>query len=825
MKSIDLAGAWRLVQVSTGESVPAVVPGDTHSALLAAGKIPDPYRGTNELDVQGIGREDWAYERELDVDAPVLQERRVELSFDCLDTFAEVLVNGTSVGRADNMFVRWTFDVKKALREGRNTVRVLFTSAERTAAAEARKLRYPVPHVRYPIQSPHRNLVRKVQCHSGWDWGPCLMVAGISGAASLDAWSDTRVDYVYTEQKHGRDTVVVRVFVEFEAAQAGEQALRVTVGDASAEKKVRFEPGANRAGMDVTVERPRLWWPNGHGEPHLYDLKVWFGTQQASRQVGLRTLELVNKEDKSGLSMQFRVNGVDIFCKGANWIPYDALPQRESLARLEHLLDSAQQAHMNMLRVWGGGRYETDSFYTGCDRRGILLWHDMMFSCALYPATPSFLSSVEREVRHQVKRLRHHACIALWCGNNEDVGALTWFPESKKDRDRYIVDYDRLNEGVVGRVVDECDPTRTFWPSSPSAGRGDYSDNWHDDRRGDMHYWSVWHEGKPFSAYYDVTPRFCSEFGYQSFPSLRTIRTYAAPEDFNVTSPVMEHHQRHPRGNSAITEMFTRYFRMPDGFENFVYLSQVQQALAIKTAVEYWRSLRPLCMGTLYWQLNDTWPVCSWSSIEYDGSWKLLHHAARRFFSPLLLCAWVKDGEVSVMLVNDLPSEVRARAVVSVVGFDGTVLREQSLDARASAGSARRLASWPVSDLAERPENAFVHLALEHGSQRSYNELFLAEPKRSALAAARVTAEVVAGGRRAPGGSGAPGVFAIRLVSDAPAFHVALETGDIQGELSDNDFTLLPGTARSVEFRPHVAVTLEKFRRSLSVRHLRDTYT
>ncbi|HET6450437.1 MAG TPA: glycoside hydrolase family 2 protein, partial [Spirochaetia bacterium] len=259
-------------------------------------------------------------------------------------------------------------------------------------------------------------------------------------------------------------------------------------------------------------------------------------------------------------------------------------------------------------------------------------------------------------------------------------------------------------------------------------------------------------------------------------------------------------------------------FRMPDGFENFVYLSQVQQALAIKTAVEYWRSLRPLCMGTLYWQLNDNWPVCSWSSIEYDGSWKLLHHAARRFFSPLLLCAWVKDGEVSVMLVNDLASEVRARAVVSVVGFDGAVLREQSLEARAPAGSARRLASWPVPGLADRPENAFVHLALEHGSESSYNELFLAEPKRSPLARARVTADAAAGGS----GPGSP--FAVRLVSDAPAFHVALETGDIRGELSDNDFTLLPGTPRTVEFRPYAAVTLEKLRRSLSVRHLRDTY-
>ena len=815
MTSIDLAGTWRLVRVSTGESVPAAVPGDTHSALVAAGKMPDPYRGTNELDVQGVGREDWIYEREIDVDEEMLGEKRLELSFDSLDTFAEVFVNRARVGRADNMFVRWKFDVRRALHPGTNTVRVQLTSAEKMALAEAKRLPYPIPHIRFPVQSPHRNLVRKVQCHAGWDWGPCLMVAGINGAASLDAWSEVRIDYVYTDQKHSRGKVVVRVFVEYEAAGAGGQTLKVTLGGVSAEKKVRFEPGANRAWVDIPVEKPRLWWPNGCGEPFLYDLEVRLGGQQVSQQIGLRTLELVNREDRHGLSMAFRVNGVDIFCKGANWIPLDALPQRETPERLDHLLESARRANMNMLRVWGGGRYETDAFYAGCDRRGIMVWHDMMFSCALYPATPSFLASVEREIRHQVKRLRHHACIALWCGNNEDVGALTWFPESKKDRDRYIVDYDRLNEGVIGRVVDECDPTRTFWPSSPSAGRGDYSDNWHDDRRGDMHYWSVWHEGRPFSAYYDVTPRFCSEFGYQSFPSVRTIRSYATEEDFNVTSPVMEHHQRHPRGNSAITEMFTRYFRVPEGFESFVYLSQVQQAMAIKTAVEYWRSLRPLCMGTLYWQLNDNWPVCSWSSLEYDGSWKLLHYAARRFFSPLLLCAWIKDGGVQVMLVNDLPADARAKATVSVMGFDGSVLRTETVDARAPAGCARLLKSWPLAEISPRPETAFVHLALESSSGTFYNELFLTEPKRSALARVNVGLEV---------GPGKEGSVSVRLTSDAPAFHVALDTGEVRGELSDNDFTLVPGTPRSVDFHATRPVALEKLRRIISVRHLRDTY-
>jgi beta-mannosidase len=814
MKSIDLAGAWRLLRVSTKESFPAPVPGDTHSALLAAGKIPDPYWGTNEMDVQWVGREDWAYERSFDVSPAILAEERAELSFETLDTIADVFVNGKKVGSADNMFVRWVFDVKKHLKRGRNTLRVAFASAENAAAKEARKLPYPVPHVNNPVQSPHRNLIRKVQCHAGWDWGPCLMVAGIQGRASLDAWSDVRVDYVYTEQKHSKGTCVVRVFTECEAARAGEFELSVRVGDTRVSKKVRLSAGRNVPSLDITVRAPKLWWPNGYGEPNLYPLTVRLGDQEVTKRIGLRTLKVVNTEDRSGLSMVFRVNGLDIFCKGANWIPPDALPQRETRERLEHLLESARSAHMNMLRNWGGGRYETDEFYAVCDEKGLLVWHDMMFSCALYPSTPGFLANVEREISHQVKRLRDHPSIALWCGNNEDVGALTWFPESKKDRDRYIVDYDRLNEGVIGRVVDQCDPTRTFWPSSPSAGRGDYSDNWHDDRRGDMHYWSVWHEGKPFSAYFNVTPRFCSEFGYQSFPSVRTIRTYAKEEDFNVTSPIMEHHQRSPRGNSAITEMFTRYFRVPEGFENFVYLSQVQQALAIKTAVEYWRSLRPLCMGTLYWQLNDNWPVCSWSSVEYDGSWKLLHYAARRFFAPVLLYAWHKDGKVEAGVVNDLPSEARCRTTLRVVDFSGRVLRKEQRDVRVPAGSVRRLKTWAAQELVSSPEAAFLHLELNQDGKTSFNELFLTEPKKAPLGTTNVGVEA----------AGTEGGFSVRLTADAPAFYAALDAGGIAGEFSDNCMTLMPGAPRTVRFSPREKVTIDRFRRGLSVRHLRDTY-
>jgi beta-mannosidase len=814
MTTIDCAGDWRLIRVATDEAIPAQVPGDTHSALLAAGRIPDPYEGTNELAVQWVGKEDWIYERTFEAGDAFLSEEKKFLSCDCLDTCADVLLNGRKIGSADNMFTRWLFDATGALKPGTNTIRIRFRSAEKAALAESRKLPYPVPHQYYPVQSPHRNLIRKTQCHAGWDWGPCLMVAGIYGDISLCAYSDLRIDYVLTEQKHSRGRCVVRVQVECDVVRDGPYELAVTLGDLSSSRTVRLARGRNSPHLDITVDDPRLWWPNGYGEQPLYPLSVKLGSQEVRKRIGLRTIILVNREDKAGLSMTVRVNDVDVFCKGANWIPADALPQRQTPERLKHLLSSAVAAHMNMLRVWGGGQYEGDEFYSLCDQKGLLVWQDMMFACALYPATPAFLARVEAEIRHQVKRLRDHPCIALWCGNNEDVGALTWFPESRANRDRYIVDYDRLNEGVVGRLVDECDPTRTFWPSSPSAGRGDYSDNWHDDARGDMHCWSVWHEGKPFSAYYAVKPRFCSEFGYQSFPSLHTIRTYAREEDLNVTSPVMEHHQRHRGGNGIITEMFARNFRVPEGFENFIYLSQVQQALAIKTAVEYWRHLRPLCMGTLYWQLNDTWPVCSWSSVEYDGTWKLLHYAAKRFFAPTLLAAQLTEGTIEVWLTNDRREEARHEASIFLIDFEGKVLARETLDARVPAGSARLLKRSALSDLAPSPAEAFLYVALTADEETVGNELFLTEPKRCRLSRAAIEVDVRTQGKG----------FIVRLSSDVPAFHVALSAADIPGEFADNFFTLLPGTPRSVLFTPRAAVQRETLVQALAVRHLRDTY-
>lgn len=444
MRRLDLTGVWQLSRRKRNETIPAQVPGDVHSALLEAGEIPDPYWGENELAVQWVGREDWVYSRTFVVNQEFLGENSVFLNCDQLDTITDIYINDQYIGSTDNMFRRYRFEVKEFLRLGNNHLKIVFHSAEKTALKRSQNLPYEIPHSQYPIQSPHINLIRKVACHGGWDWGCCLMASGIYGDIYLGATSLGRIEYVYTTQNHRDGECRVEVTTEVISPKGGETKLQITLGDLHYTRPVTLKPGLNIVSAEILVENPRLWWPNGHGEQPLYDLAVRIAGDEVKKRLGLRQLEVVTEEDKIGLSFKIRVNGVDIFCKGANWIPADALPQRQTRGRIDDLLTSAADAHMNMIRVWGGGQYESHDFYDLCDEKGILIWQDFMFSCALYPATKDFLANVQEEVTHQVKRLRDHACIALWCGNNECLGALNWFDVSRRNRDRYLVDYDHL---------------------------------------------------------------------------------------------------------------------------------------------------------------------------------------------------------------------------------------------------------------------------------------------------------------------------------------------------------------------------------------------
>jgi len=839
MEELSLNGQWMLKRLADGSERPMTVPGDILSALVASGEASDPYFDRNELDVQWVGREDWALTRAFDITDNFLRAGRMFIEFASIDTVAEVLLNGKAIGESRNMFRRFRMDIASLVVPGRNEVSVIIRSPERAAIAEAAKLAYPIPASVYPVSSPNRNLVRKAQCMGGWDWGPSLMTGGLYDGVAIIAHDGPRIDYVRARTRRiegggapESDTWVVDLAIELDSTCRCDSLISIELGEAGSTQRRAIAAGSTTVHEELRVTAPLLWWPAGYGDQNLYDLRVIVGpatgkglAHEVRMRLGFRDLRVDALPDDIGRSMTIVVNDRPVFAKGANWIPADALPSRWTRQRMAKLLGSAAQANMNCIRVWGGGRYESDAFYELCDELGLLVWQDCMFSCALYPSTPEFLENVEAEIRHQVRRLANHPAIALWCGNNEALGAITWYDESKQNPARYIIDYDRLTEGTLGRVVRELDPDRTWWPSSPSAGPDDFSDNWHSDSRGDMHYWSVWHEGKPLSEYMTVRPRFCSEFGFQSLPSHATAASFVPPGQFNVSSPAMEHHQRHPRGNSIIIDTILRYFRMPKDFRSTLYLSQVQQAIAIRTAVEFWRSTRPRCMGTLYWQLNDVWPGSSWSSLEYDGGWKLLHYAARDFYDPVLLALFIKDQAIQAFIVNDTDARLRVELKITLRRFDGSIVSGFSQDVAspgvAGPDAATLLWTYPIDRLPVARHEAFIdaQMTTDRGMRRR-TTLFLSDPKACEIRPAGLQAAVVSSKETADG-------LAVRLQTAAPAFFVALSAEGIPGRFEDSGFDIAAGEERLVAFRTERGsgpITAADLSAALRIEDLRSSY-
>lgn len=635
-----LTGEWQFRQAGSEEWLPAQVPGGVHTDLLAAGRIPDPFVADYEKCVQWVAESDWEYRRTLTVDADLLSEERVFLVCDGLDTLAEATFNGDLLGETDNMFRQYRWDVKGLLREGENELVILFRSP--VGYITPRQAEHPLRGVSQGI--PGAPYLRKAPCQFGWDWGPQLPPIGIWKDIRLEGRSVARLDDVHLRQHHegGSVTIEATVTVERWGDTLLTAEVRITDPDGAI---LKTEAGITDGPQTIRIPivRPQLWWPNGYGDQPLYKAGVFLLAENRIQdhrtyQMGLRTIELRQEEDEWGQSFTFVVNGVPVFAKGANWIPADSFPTRVSDEQLEHLIRSAADAHQNMLRVWGGGFYEEERFYDLCDRYGILVWQDLIFSCSVYPDDEAFFENVRVEAVENIRRLRHRASLALWCGNNEmEWGWVEWEWNNLPDAERLRDAYDRMFHHFLSEIVAAEDPDTPYWPSSPSSGTPFMNPN--GVRAGDTHNWEVWHGDRPFQAYREHNSRFVSEFGFQSLPALETIRAYADESEWNMTSYIMEHHQRNEVGNSKIITYMADHFRLPKDFESLVYLTQVLQAEAVRTGVEYWRRNRRCTGGTLYWQLNDCWPVASWASLDYYGRWKALHYAARRFYAPVLLSA------------------------------------------------------------------------------------------------------------------------------------------------------------------------------------------
>ena len=811
---IPLHGKWRISQMDGDTTLEGNVPGLVHHDLVRQGLVDDPYYRMNEASQQWVGDATWEYNR-----AFVLSERQatreaIVLNCDSLDTLAEVYVNDRRVAATDNMFVRWRWSVKDLVREGENSIRIVFKPVNPVMKQRGEAYHLDLRRRCFTPWGPAlRNFVRKSPCHGDWDWGPCLLTQGIPQDIYIECRDGGRLLYVNNLQEHdvGNVAVTVRAFVDM--PRAGKARLSIQLDGHSQSVQTELVAGENRLDQTLSVENPRLWWPNGYGSQELYPLRVELEsegeTDVVEQKIGIRKIELVTDDDGAGQSFYFRVNGLAVFAKGANWIPTDSFQTRVTDESLAWELQSAAAAHHNMIRIWGGGLYESERFYRMCDQLGIMVWQECVFACGYYPVNPEFLEGVRLEVRHHVRRIAAHASLALWCGNNE-IEQL--FDRGRPDFDTLLVEYDQLFIQTIMPIVNEEAPQTPFWPSSASNGVRRFG-NPQDESRGDVHFWEVWHGGKPASRYLEVKPRFSSEFGFQSFSSPDLMDRYTLPEDRNVSSRVLDFHQRNARGSGQIFTHIPGHFKSSVGYENTVYISQALQALSLKVACEHWYRIKPHNMGNLIWQLNDIWPVTSWASLEYDGGWKILHYYEKRFYAPLLVSAVEVEGRLEVWGTSEINDGLAGNLRVRVLDFSGREIFADRHDVSLSAMQSRALASYDRASLCSAGEDEhrrFVAIDLDCGEHASSNEHFFSVFKHLELVEPGLRWELEAENEK----------IVMTIQSDTLAPFVWIRTGGVRGRWSDNGMHLRPGEERKLIFHARGDTTLDELKDKLVIHDL-----
>ena len=834
----ELNEGWKFKQARLSNWYPATVPGVVHTDLMDNKIIEDPFFRLNERGMQWIDKEDWIYQTTFQLTPEMMGRENIDLIFKGLDTYADVYLNEKKILEANNMFREWKTSIKPDLKPGENVLKIYFHSPIKVDIPKWDAL--PYQYEAGNDQSENGGVfnkkvsvfARKAGYHYGWDWGPRLVTSGIWRPVYVEAWDNARINDVFIRQPEvskSRASLIgeVEILADKEIDQANVTITEAASGRVLAGQTVSLQKGINKISLPFSIKSPKLWWSNGLGEPHLYsfrtDLTVNNQTSDAwTEEVGLRSLKIVNRPDKDGKTFYVELNGIPVFAKGANYIPQDNFLPRVTPGQYEKTILDAANANMNMLRIWGGGTYESDLFYQLCDRYGILVWQDFMFACSLYPAEGELLENIRQEAIDNVKRLRNHTCIALWCGNNECNDA--WFnwgwqkrykaqnPEYeqkiwKQFNDQYNV--------TLPQVVEEYAPESFYWPSSPFARY----DGGSDDRNGDRHYWEVWHGKKPIEMYNKERSRFFSEYGFQSFPEFESVKRYAPrQEDWDIYSEVMMSHQRGGmHANELIETYLLNEYRKPRNFEAFLYMNHVLQGDAIKTAIEAHRRDMPYCMGTLFWQHNDCWPVASWASRDYYGRWKAQHYFARKAYRDILVSPIAdEDGQLKVQIVSDRHKVCNGRLEVKVMKLTGEVLNSYNRNVKVDANSSKALFSVPLDEALKgaRKEDVFIHAVLltDKGNSNYTNNYFLVKQKEVNYPKAQLATSVqpIEGG------------FEVTLSSDNFARAVFIATGDVNSSFSDNYFDILPGSSVKVEV--YTDLPLATFEKQLKVVSLSDEY-
>ena len=786
-----LTTGWKLRRTDETEWLPAEVPGSVFSTLLKEGRIPDPYYRENEGLVRSASYFDYEYTLTFTPSENLLKQEKVELIFEGIDTLGEIFLNRIPIGKTINMHHAYCFDVKNIVTEGQNHLSVILRSPSRYTEEQHRRL---------PLRSPHGSMVgsaylRKAHYMFGWDWGPQLPDLGIWKRVYLRGYSHALLTDVWIQQNHTKNRVELDISVHLSSPSTGEVTIEIELEEPSGDTKVTRQPlQGNYSRMKLNIQNPELWFPNGYGKQPLYRVGVRLRNRkevldERTYRIGLRTIVLDRSPFNGGRSFKFRVNGIPIFAKGADFIPMDNLLPRQTPERIRTLIRDCARAHFNMIRVWGGGIYPEEALLDACDEYGILLWQDLMFACMVYDLNPEFLESIRREVVEQVTRMRHRACLALWCGNNE----IEWMlHEGRFDsclNPKIRADYYRLFECVLPDIVRSLDPVTPCWGSSPSSGYDSEDPN--DERFGDMHYWEVWHGLKPFTAYRSKVPRFMSEFGIQSFPPLPTIESFTIPQDRNIFSPVMENHQKNAGANGKIFHYIAETFRFPKNFASLVYLSQLVQAEGIRCGVEHWRRHRDVCGGTLYWQLNDCWPGASWSSIDYFGRWKALHYYAKRFFAPVLLSLEDEGEKVYFHVTNDTMDVFKGSCRYRLCLHNGECLREESFLIEIPPAMNQKVAVVDLSNVIsiEMGRRVYLRYTLldEAGKVLQEDSLLFVKPKHFEWMPSRIRIDV------APDGN------SVLVRSDGYTKFAALHYQGRDILFDDNFFDLYPGEEKIVQ--------------------------
>ncbi len=791
---------WVFQQSGGDRWYQSVVPGCVHTDLLYNGLISDPFAKNNEKNLQWINDKNWNYQLFFKVNKEILIKENKTISFEGIDTYADIFLNGKKILSPNNMFHPWEKEVSDILKSGINELGVYLRSPIKEVLADMDQLTYQLPadNDQAGKTSP---FTRKAPYHYGWDWGPCLVTSGIWKDVKLHGWDSCFINHCSILNDEVESTKA-KLLIELDVVSKLKQNCKLCINEPksgiSLELQIQLKKGRNRIIEPIVVKDPMLWWPWGHGDQPLYNFEIKLKSEkesiQFSKRTGIRKVLIERQKDSDGQSFEVHVNGKPIFSKGANWIPADSFTTRLKKKNYANLLDSVRDVNMNMLRVWGGGIYEPDVFYELCDEMGIMVWQDFMFACSMYPAHQEFLNSVKIEAEYQVNRLKSHPSIVLWCGNNEI--AIAWHSWGWKEKLPSSVwnDYAKIFHKVLPGVCKNLDPGRFYWPSSPG-----YTTKLPENNQiygsGDNHYWGVWHGGDGFDAFEKNNGRFLSEYGMQSFPEISTITKFAEEKDLDINSEVMLSRQKASLGTANLVKYIEDYLTMKSDFQSMVIASQIIQALAIKTAVEIHRMSMPFCMGTLYWQLNDCWPAISWSSVDYYGNWKALHYYAKRFFKPIIIVISEKKGRVLFNVVNDQHQQVESNIDIQISTFKGSMLMRKSINYLVPNFSSNEVFSFEKNKYlnGQKNSNIFINAKIiKDKNVMSSNNYFFVNPIDFNLPFPKLKHKVQTLNK----------IISIEINASTFIYQLYIECNNSEGVFSDNYFDLLAGDTVTIFFTP-----------------------